>query len=414
MVNFIFFFFLCNFKYKIINSSSSLIKNILSNYTNKFLELKTLNFFRDTSLGKNPHYNLLFNHLINYPTPLNLTYWWGLGSLAGLCIVIQILTGIFLAMHYTPNIEFAFQSVEHIMRDINNGWFIRYMHANGASFFFIVIYLHIGKGLYYSSYLPPRHFLWINGGIIFLLLMATAFMGYVLPWGQMSFWGATVITNLFTAIPYFGNQIAFLLWGGFSVSNATLTRFFSLHYFLPFLICGMICIHLILLHIHGSSNILGFSTKIIDKIAFYPYFIIKDIVGVGIFLIIFFIFIFFYPNLLGHTDNYIEANSLVTPTHIVPEWYFLPFYAILRSIPNKLGGVICMGLAVVLIIFLPNVRLLLFQVLKIIIIKYEKITIKNFFIIDSFSYIIYRLTIKNLNIYKNWSVFFKQWNFKVF
>jgi ubiquinol-cytochrome c reductase cytochrome b subunit len=296
---------------------------------------------------------IIKEHLIDYPTPINLHYFWSFGSLAGIFLVIQILTGIFLAMHYTPHILYAFLSVEHIMRDVNFGWLLRYLHANGASFFFIVVYLHIARGLYYTSFVFPYSNLWRIGIIIFILMMATAFMGYVLPWGQMSFWGATVITNLFTAIPFVGESIAIWLWGGFSVDNATLNRFFSLHYFLPFVIFGAMLLHLMLLHLPGSSNPLKLSF-FSDKISFYPYFYFKDLFIFLITLSCFLFFVFFFPNVLGHSDNYIPANPLSTPSHIVPEWYFLPFYAILRSIPNKLGGVLCMFGALIVLLLLPN------------------------------------------------------------
>lgn len=255
-------------------------------------------------------------------------------------------------MHYTSHVDFAFNSVEHIMRDINCGWLLRYTHANGASMFFIIIYCHIFRGLYFGSYIYPRGILWCSGVIIFLLMMATAFMGYVLPWGQMSFWGATVITNLFSAIPYIGFSIVEWLWGGFSVDNATLNRFFSLHYTLPFVIAGMTIVHLTLLHQEGSNNPLG-TNQSSDYISFYPYFYVKDLFGFLIFIVFFSIIIFFYPNVLGHSDNYILANPLVTPPHIVPEWYFLPFYAILRSIPDKLGGVLAMISSILVLLLLP-------------------------------------------------------------
>jgi ubiquinol-cytochrome c reductase cytochrome b subunit len=283
---------------------------------------------------------MLKNELIDYPTSANISYFWGFGSLAGLCLAIQIVSGIFLAMHYTPYVDLAFDSVEHIMRDVNYGWLIRYIHANGASMFFIVVYVHIGRGLYYGSYLYPRRLLWFSGIIIFLLMMGTAFMGYVLPWGQMSFWGATVITNLVSVIPVIGDTIVYWLWGGFSVDNATLNRFFSLHYLLPFAILGLVLFHLVLLHLEGSGNPLYVSHQ--NKVPFYPYLYVKDLFGFFMFVLLFSFFIFFYPNVLGHPDNYIKANAMVTPTHIVPEWYFLPFYAILRSIPNKLNGVLAM------------------------------------------------------------------------
>lgn len=295
------------------------------------------------------------SHIISYPTPINLNYLWSFGSTAGLCLVIQILTGVFLAMHYTPHVDFAFSSVEHIMTDVNNGWLIRYLHANGASMFFIVVYCHIFRGLYYGSYIHPRERLWATGVIIFLLMMATAFMGYVLPWGQMSFWGATVITNLFSAIPFVGGSIVEWLWGGFSVSNATLNRFFSLHYLMPFVIVGVVLVHLAALHKDGSNNPLGIS-KNVDTIPFYPYFYVKDLFSFLVLVCFFVFFVFFYPNVLGHTDNYIPANPLVTPAHIVPEWYFLPFYAILRSIPDKLGGVVAMVSAILALLLLPIIN----------------------------------------------------------
>jgi len=295
------------------------------------------------------------SHIIDYPTPINLNYMWSFGSTAGICLVIQIITGIFLAMHYTPHIDLAFNSVEHIMSDVNNGWLIRYTHANGASMFFIVVYCHIFRGLYYGSYMYPRGRLWGSGVIIFLLMMATAFMGYVLPWGQMSFWGATVITNLFSAIPFVGSSIVEWLWGGFSVSNATLNRFFSLHYLMPFIIAGLVIVHLSLLHKDGSNNPLGINSNA-DYIPFYPYFYVKDLFAFFILAFIFSFFIFFYPNVLGHSDNYIPANPLSTPAHIVPEWYFLPFYAILRSIPDKLGGVVAMISAILVLLLLPVIN----------------------------------------------------------
>jgi ubiquinol-cytochrome c reductase cytochrome b subunit len=295
---------------------------------------------------------ILNNHLIDYPTAINTSYLYGFGSMAGLMLVVQILTGIFLAMHYTGHVDLAFASVEHIMRDVNNGWLIRYAHANGASFFFLVVYIHIGRGLYYGSYMTPREHLWCSGVLIFVLMMATAFIGYVLPWGQMSFWGATVITNLFSAIPLVGDSIVSWLWGGFSVDNATLNRFFSLHYLLPFLIAGVVILHLILLHQSGSTNPLGIESNL-DKISFYPYFYVKDLFGFIVLMVAFTWFCYFYPNSMGHPDNYIPANPMVTPPHIVPEWYFLPFYAVLRSIPDKLGGVLAMGGALLMLVLLP-------------------------------------------------------------
>jgi ubiquinol-cytochrome c reductase cytochrome b subunit len=295
---------------------------------------------------------ILNNHLVDYPTPLNLNYFWSFGSLAGISLVLQIITGVALAMHYTPHVDLAFASVEHIMRDVNYGWLLRYMHLNGASIFFIVVYVHIARGLYYGSYKKPRELLWFSGITLFLLMMATAFMGYVLPWGQMSFWGATVITNLFSAFPLVGEAIVTWLWGGFSVDNATLNRFFALHYLLPFLISGLVIVHLFLLHRHGSNNPLGVDSKT-NVIRFYPYFYVKDLFSFCVYGLIFSYFIFFNPNILGHPDNYIPADPMVTPVHIVPEWYFLPFYAILRSIPNKLGGVIAMFGSILILFFLP-------------------------------------------------------------
>lgn len=305
----------------------------------------------------NKDYLLSFvdSHVIDYPTPINLNYMWSFGSTAGICLVIQIITGIFLAMHYTPHVDLAFSSVEHIMRDVNNGWLIRYLHANGASMFFIVTYCHIFRGLYYGSYMHPRGLLWATGVIIFLLMMATGFMGYVLPWGQMSFWGATVITNLFSAVPFVGGAIVEWLWGGFSVDNATLNRFFSLHYLMPFVIAGLVIVHLSLLHSSGSNNPLGIN-KNVDTVSFYPYFYVKDLFAFLILIAVFSFFVFYYPNALGHADNYIPANPLVTPAHIVPEWYFLPFYAILRSIPDKLGGVVAMVAAILILLLLPIIN----------------------------------------------------------
>jgi len=305
--------------------------------------------------NKDPILSFVDSHIIDYPTPINLNYFWSFGSTAGLCLVIQIITGIFLAMHYTPHVDLAFNSVEHIMRDVNNGWLIRYLHANGASMFFIVIYCHMARGLYYGSYMYPRGRLWASGVIIFLLMMATGFMGYVLPWGQMSFWGATVITNLFSAIPFIGSSVVEWLWGGFSVDNATLNRFYSLHYLLPFLIAGLTIVHLSLLHTVGSNNPLGINTNV-DSISFYPYFYVKDLLSFLFLLALLSFFVFFYPNTLGHADNYIPANPMVTPSHIVPEWYFLPFYAILRSIPDKLGGIVAMVSAILVLLALPIIN----------------------------------------------------------
>lgn len=307
-----------------------------------------------------PIISLMDAELNKYPTPKNLNYFWNFGSLAGITLVIMILSGLFLSMHYTAHVDHAFASVERIMRDVNFGWLIRYIHMNGASFFFIVVYIHIFRGLYYGSYKAPRELLWQIGVLILLLMMATAFMGYVLPWGQMSFWGATVITNLFSAIPVIGDEIVTLLWGGFSVDNPTLNRFFSLHFLLPFVILGLAVAHLWALHVHGSNNPLGIDKKQGDAIPFHPYYTVKDLFGLGVFLIIFSVFVFYAPNYLGHPDNYKPADPLVTPAHIVPEWYFLPFYAMLRAmdfpvlgIPAKLIGVVVMGGSIILLFFLP-------------------------------------------------------------
>ena len=301
-----------------------------------------------------PVFSMLDHTANEYPTPKNLNYIWNFGSLAGLSLVIMIITGIVLAMSYTAHVDYAFESVERIMRDVNHGWLIRYIHMNTASFFFIVVYLHIFRGLYYGSYKAPRELLWILGVVIFLLMMATAFMGYVLPWGQMSFWGATVITNLFSAIPLVGESIVTFLWGGFSVDNPTLNRFFSLHYLMPFLIAGVVVLHIVALHRFGSNNPIGIDTKgKQDTISFHPYYTIKDIVGIAMFLLLLAIAVFFFPNAMGHPDNYIPANPMQTPAHIVPEWYFLPFYAILRAVPDKLGGVLLMFGAIAILFILP-------------------------------------------------------------
>ena len=307
--------------------------------------------------NKQPMRAILNNHLVDYPTPGNISYFWGFGSLAGLLLVVQIVTGIFLAMHYTPHVTRAFSSVEHIMRDVNYGWLLRYLHANGASFFFIVVYLHIMRGLYYGSYAHPRGHLWASGVIIFILMMGTGFIGYVLPFGQMSLWGATVITNLVSAVPMVGESVVQWLWGGFSVDNATLNRFFSLHFTLPFVIAALAVVHLALLHAEGvgSGNALGVDADA-DRIPFYPYLYVKDMLGrIGVFTALS-VFVFFVPNALGHPDNYIPANAMVTPPHIVPEWYFLVFYAILRSIPHKLRGVIAMLFALVCLMRLPYIN----------------------------------------------------------
>nr|WFG74056.1 cytochrome b [Cavernulicola chilensis] len=306
-------------------------------------------------LLKRPVVNVVNNHLIGYPTPINIHYGWNFGFLAFICLAIQILTGVFLAMHYTPHVDLAFYSVEHIIRDVNGGWLLRYAHGNGASIFFIVVYAHIVRGLYYGSYISPRDITWVIGVIIFFLMIATAFVGYVLPWGQISLWGATVITNLVSAVPLVGSTIVTWLWGGFSVDNATLNRFFSFHYLIPFLITAIAFIHMAALHQNGSGNPLGVDSSV-DKVSIYPYFIVKDLFGLVVFTLFFSVFIYFSPNVLGHPDNYIEANPIVTPVHIVPEWYFLPYYAILRSIPHKLGGVLAMGASIAILAILPWVH----------------------------------------------------------
>jgi ubiquinol-cytochrome c reductase cytochrome b/c1 subunit len=301
-----------------------------------------------------PVFTMMQKEYGTFPTPRNFNYFWNFGALAMVTLVIMIATGIFLSMHYTAHTSMAFDSVERIMRDVNYGWLLRYVHMNGASMFFIVVYIHIWRGLWYGSYKAPRELLWILGVVIFLLMMATAFMGYVLPWGQMSFWGATVITNLFSAVPVFGESIVTWLWGGFSVDNATLNRFFSLHYLLPFVIVGVVFLHVAALHITGSNNPLGIDPRgPQDTIPFHPYYTIKDSVGLVVYFVFFAFLVFFIPNYLGHPDNYIPANPLVTPAHIVPEWYFLPFYAILRAVPDKLGGVALMFGSIAVLFILP-------------------------------------------------------------
>nr|WBU10888.1 apocytochrome b [Malassezia psittaci] len=303
-------------------------------------------------LKSNPILGLLNSYLVDNPEPANISYMWNFGSLLGMCLVIQILTGIFLAMHYCPNVDLAFASVEHIMRDVNYGWAIRYVHANTASFFFLFMYFHVGRGLYFGSYKSPRVLPWSIGVIIMVLTMATAFLGYVLPYGQMSLWGATVITNLLSAIPWIGQDLVQFVWGGFSVSNATLNRFFSLHFLLPFILAALAAMHLLTLHEHGSSNPLGISGNT-DRLPFHPYFVFKDLVTVTLFLLVLAVFVFFYPNALGHSDNYIPANPMQTPPSIVPEWYLLPFYAILRSIPSKIVGVLAMFGSLLILLAMP-------------------------------------------------------------
>nr|YP_010852819.1 cytochrome b [Graphium cloanthus]WGL40238.1 cytochrome b [Graphium cloanthus]WHN78804.1 cytochrome b [Graphium agamemnon] len=307
---------------------------------NKFLPLRKTH----------PLLKIINSSLIDLPSPSNISSWWNFGSLLALCLIVQIITGLFLTMYYTANIELAFYSVNYICRNVNYGWLIRTLHANGASFFFICIYLHIGRGIYYESF--NLKYTWIMGVIILFILMATAFMGYVLPWGQMSFWGATVITNLLSAIPYLGNMLVNWIWGGFAVDNATLTRFYSFHFLFPFIILMLTMIHLLFLHQTGSNNPLGINSNL-DKIPFHPFFTFKDMIGFIILLFILILLTLINPYLLGDPDNFIPANPLVTPIHIQPEWYFLFAYAILRSIPNKLGGVIALVMSILILIILP-------------------------------------------------------------
>ncbi len=301
-----------------------------------------------------PIFTMMQKEYGTFPTPKNFNYFWNFGALATINLFIMIATGIFLAMNYVPNTGLAFDSVQRIMRDVNYGWLLRYVHQNGASMFFIVVYIHMFRGLYYGSYKFPRELMWMIGVVILLLMMATAFMGYVLPWGQMSYWGATVITNLFSAIPLVGESIVTWLWGGFSVDNPTLNRFFSLHYLLPFVLTGVIFLHVAALHIVGSGNPLGIDVKSPqDTVPFHPYYTIKDSVGMCVYLLLFAVLVFFFPNFLGDPNNFIPANPLQTPADIVPEWYFLPFYAILRAVPNKLGGVTMMFGAIAVLFVLP-------------------------------------------------------------
>nr|AWB97810.1 apocytochrome b [Pneumocystis jirovecii]AWB97840.1 apocytochrome b [Pneumocystis jirovecii]AWB97856.1 apocytochrome b [Pneumocystis jirovecii]AWB97886.1 apocytochrome b [Pneumocystis jirovecii]AWB97901.1 apocytochrome b [Pneumocystis jirovecii] len=303
-----------------------------------------------------PLLSILNSYLIDSPQPANISYLWNYGSLLGLCLIIQIITGVTLAMHYIPSIDLAFLSVEHIMWDVNYGWLIRYIHSNTASFFFLFVYIHIAWGIYYGSYRTPRILVWSIGVVIFLIMIVTAFLGYVLPFGQMSLWGATVITNLMSAIPWIGNDIVNFIWGGFSVNHATLNWFFSLHYLLPFVLLALVVAHLISLHVHGSSNPLGVTGNS-DRLPFHPYFSFKDLVTVFLFLLALSFFVFYAPNVLGHSDNYIMANPMATPPSIVPEWYLLPFYAILWSISNKLFGVVAMLAAILILFVLPFVDL---------------------------------------------------------
>ena len=297
---------------------------------------------------------LVYDSFVAYPVPRNINGWYTFGAILSMMLVAQIVTGVVLAMHYVANSGLAFDSVEHIMRDVNYGWLLRYLHANGASMFFFAVYIHMFRGMYYGSYKNPREVLWIVGVLIFLAMMATAFMGYVLPWGQMSFWAATVITNLFSAIPLIGKEITQWMWGGFAVDNPTLNRFFSLHYLLPFMIAAVVVLHIWALHVPGNNNPLGIDVKKKqDTLPFHPYYTVKDSFALIVFFVLFAAFVFYAPNYLGHTDNYIKANPLVTPAHIVPEWYFLPFYAILRAIPDKLGGVIAMFGSIAVLFVLP-------------------------------------------------------------
>ena len=301
-----------------------------------------------------PIFSYAEEHVVDYPTPKNLNYLWNFGSLAGILLVIMIITGFFLALNYSPHTDFAFGSVEHLMRDVNYGWLLRFLHMNGASMFFIIVYIHMFRGMYFGSYKAPREILWMIGVVIYLAMMGTAFMGYVLPWGQMSYWGATVITSLFSAVPLIGETIVTWLWGGFVIGNNTLTRFFVGHYLMPMVIFMLVFVHLWALHIHKSNNPLGVDIKSSqDTIPFHPYYTIKDLFGLGVFMMFYLGFVFFAPDFFGEPDNYIEANPMVTPPHIVPEWYFLPFYAILRAVPDKLGGVIAMFSGVLILFFLP-------------------------------------------------------------
>jgi quinol-cytochrome oxidoreductase complex cytochrome b subunit len=302
-----------------------------------------------------PIVRLMHDSFVDFPTPKNLNYWYTFGGILAVCLVCQILTGVVLAMHYVPHVDHAFASVQRIQRDVPYGWLIQSIHFNGASMFFLAVYIHMFRGLYYGSYKAPREILWIIGVLIFILMIATAFLGYTLPWGQMSFWGATVITNLLGAVPFVGESIAKWLWGGFSVDNATLNRFFSLHYLLPFLIAGLVILHVWALHVPGNNNPTGVDVKNVkqDTVPFHPYYTVKDAFAIVLFLMLFALFVFYMPLMLGHADNSIPADPLVTPSHIVPEWYLLPFYGILRAIPDKLGGVIAMFGSLLVLFALP-------------------------------------------------------------
>jgi ubiquinol-cytochrome c reductase cytochrome b subunit len=301
-----------------------------------------------------PIIRLAYDSAIDFPTPKNLNYWWTFGGILAVMLVVQIISGVVLAMHYTPHVDYAFKSVEHIMRDVNGGWMVRFVHANGASMFFMAVYVHIARGMYYGSYKAPREVLWILGCVIYLLMMATAFMGYVLPWGQMSYYGAVVITNFFSAIPVVGPAIHTWLLGGFAVDNPTLNRFFSLHYLLPFVIAGVVGLHIWALHVPGNNNPTGVEVKSkADTVPFHPYYTVKDGFAIAVFFVLFAWFVFFAPEAMSHADNQIPANPLQTPAHIVPEWYFLPFYAMLRAVPDKLLGVITMFGSIAILFVLP-------------------------------------------------------------
>ena len=339
----------------ISNNFSYVSTNFIKNFLLLINSLKSLLPLNLSRINKNYIFAFIDSHLFHYPTPISLTYAWSFGSLAGICLVIQIISGVFLSMFYVPHIDYAFSSVEYIMRDVKNGWLIRYIHSNGASMFFIVVYAHICRGLYYGSYMEPREALWCSGVVIFLLMMGTAFTGYVLPWGQMSFWGATVITSMVTAVPIAGQSIVEWLWGGFTVGNPTLKRFYSIHFVLPFVIAGLTLLHLALLHKVGSNSPIGSDTGV-DDVPFYPYYFSKDAFALCTFLVFFATFVFYFPNTLNHPDNYIPADPLQTPAHVVPEWYFLPYYAILRSIPHKALGIIAMGGSILILLAIPFIN----------------------------------------------------------
>ena len=336
---------------KIHSSINSLLLYCTDKLYISAVKLKMVNW---TRINKHHIFAIIDSHLIHYPAPVCLTYAWSFGSLAGLSLVIQIVTGLLLSIHYKADVNMAFNSIEYIMRDVNNGWMVRYTHANGASMFFIVVYAHVCRGLYYGSYMAPREALWCSGVILFFLLMGAAFTGYVLPWGQMSFWGATVITNMVTILPG-GVTIMEWLWGGYVIREPTLRRFYTIHFLLPFIIAGMTFIHLVLLHEVGSTSPIGSDTGI-DDATFYPYFVLKDLFAFTIYLLVFQILVGYFPNLLNHPDNYIRADYYETPKHVVPEWYFLPFYAMLRSIPHKTGGILCMFGSIAVLFIIPFIN----------------------------------------------------------